>query len=195
MYFDQILCHKVFSDIVRSVYPGIYHFIFEGMFSQSRTFYENTMILWYYQIRPKVVWKVHGAWIDGYDSQDKDTNIPLRKIRVCYFFRAVYHSKKHMIPHPVIAAIFERHLKYFTTLKNNNNMPVKFSKYNRNLSKIVTSCESDFRLNFALNGSHLGHRLHYVNQTFESFILIVCIIRPLNIDKKSKCFISRFLVS
>ena len=27
-YFDQTLCHKVFSDIVRSVYPGIYHFIF-----------------------------------------------------------------------------------------------------------------------------------------------------------------------
>ena len=32
---------------------------FEGMFSQSRTFYENNMIL-RYQIRPKVVWKVHG---------------------------------------------------------------------------------------------------------------------------------------
>ena len=32
------------------------------------------MLLWYYQIRPKVVWKVHGAWIDGYDSQNKDKN-------------------------------------------------------------------------------------------------------------------------
>ena len=29
------------------------------------------MILCYYQIRPKVVWKVHGTWIDGYDSQNK----------------------------------------------------------------------------------------------------------------------------
>ena len=56
LYFDQTLCHKVFSDIVRSVYPGIYHFIYEGMFSRSRIFYENNMILWYNQIQPKMVW-------------------------------------------------------------------------------------------------------------------------------------------
>ena len=59
------------------------------------------MILWYYQIWPKVVWKVHGAWIDGYDSQNKDkniTNLPLRNIRV-------YHSQNHVIPHPIIASI------------------------------------------------------------------------------------------
>ena len=30
------------------------------------------MILWYYQIRKKVDWKVHGAWIDGYDSQNNN---------------------------------------------------------------------------------------------------------------------------
>ena len=58
-----------------------------------------------YHIWPKVVWKVHGAWIDGYDSQNKDKNITIAKIRVCYFFNAVYHSKNHVIPHPVIAAI------------------------------------------------------------------------------------------
>ena len=52
---------------------------FKGMFSQSRIFYENNMILWYYQIRPKGVWKVHGAWIDGYDSQNKDKNITITK--------------------------------------------------------------------------------------------------------------------
>ena len=68
-------------------------------------------------------------------------------------------------------------------------MPVKFSKYNRKLSEIVTNCELNFRLNFALNGGHLGHHFHsfnLVNQTCEFFILIVCIIRPLNIDKKVK---------
>ena len=27
--------------------------------------------------------------------------------KVCYFFRAVYHSKNHMIPHPIIAAILD----------------------------------------------------------------------------------------
>ena len=79
MNFDQTLCHKVFSDIVRSVYPAIHRSFFEEMFSQSRNFYENGMILWYYQIWPKVVWKVHGAWIDGYKSQNKDKNITITK--------------------------------------------------------------------------------------------------------------------
>ena len=65
-------------------------------------------------------------------------------------------------------------------------MPVKFSKYNRKLLEKVTDCKFDFRLNFALNGGHLGHHLHYfnlVNQTYECFILIVCIIMPLILDK------------
>ena len=58
LYFDQTLCHKVFSDIVRS-YLSLHYF--KDKFSQSRNFYENDMILWYNQIRPKLVWKVHGA--------------------------------------------------------------------------------------------------------------------------------------
>ena len=37
----------------------------------------------------------------------KTKTLPLRKIRVCYFFRAVYHSKNHVIPHPVIAATLD----------------------------------------------------------------------------------------
>ena len=44
------------------------------------------MILWYYQIRPKVVWKVHGAWIDGYDSQNKDKHITITKIKNLLLF-------------------------------------------------------------------------------------------------------------
>ena len=64
------------------------------------------MILWYYQIRSKVVWKVHGgAWIGGYDSQNKDTNITITKINSLLFFHTVYYSKNHVIPHPVFAAI------------------------------------------------------------------------------------------
>ena len=39
-----------------------------------------------------------GAWIDGYDYQNKDKK---------NFFRAVYHSTTHVITHPVIAAIFD----------------------------------------------------------------------------------------
>ena len=44
------------------------------------------MILWYYQIRPTVVWKVHGAWIDGYNSQNKDKNITITKNKSLLFF-------------------------------------------------------------------------------------------------------------
>ena len=38
----------------------------------------------------------------------KTKTLPLRKLRVSYFFRAVYHSKNHVFPHPVIAAIFDK---------------------------------------------------------------------------------------
>ena len=37
----------------------------------------------------------------------KTKTITLRKIRVCYFFLAVYHSKNHVIPNPVIAATLD----------------------------------------------------------------------------------------
>ena len=37
------------------------------------------MILLCYQIQPKVDWKVRGAWIGGYDSQNKDKNITITK--------------------------------------------------------------------------------------------------------------------
>ena len=63
------------------------------------------MILWYYQIRPKVVWKVHGAWIDGYDSQNKDKNITIAKIKSLLCCHAVYYRTNHVIAHLVIAAI------------------------------------------------------------------------------------------
>ena len=121
---------------VQYTLPFITEF-FEGMFSKSGNFYENNMILWYYQIRPKVVWKVHGAWIDGYDSQNKDKNITITKNK------SVSKQKPCDSP-PCYCCHLERHLKYFTTVKNNNNMPVKFSEYNRKLSEIVTNCEFDF---------------------------------------------------
>ena len=35
---------------------------------------------------PKMVWKVHGAWIDGYDSQNKDKNITITKIKSLLLF-------------------------------------------------------------------------------------------------------------
>ena len=37
----------------------------------------------------------------------KTKTLQLRKIRVCYFFCAVYYSKNHVIPHRVIGAILD----------------------------------------------------------------------------------------
>ena len=68
---------------------------------------------------------LESAWIDGYDSQNKYKNITIMKNKSLLFFCVVYHSKKHVIPHPVIAII----------LDVNNNMPVNFFKYNRKLSE------------------------------------------------------------
>ena len=61
MYFDQALCHKVsVISFVQYTLAFITSFL-DRMFSQSRNLNENNMTLWYYQIRPKVVWKVvHG---------------------------------------------------------------------------------------------------------------------------------------
>ena len=72
------------------------------------------MILWYYQIWPKVVLKVHGAWIY---SQSKDENITITKNKSLLFFCAVYHSKNHVIPSCVIAAILDVILNIYNAVK------------------------------------------------------------------------------
>ena len=64
------------------------------------------MILWYYQIWPKVVWKVVNGLMEVITKTSQKT-LTLKKIKVRYFFRAVYHSKKHVTPHTVIASILE----------------------------------------------------------------------------------------
>ena len=49
-----------------------------------------------------------GAWIEGYDYQNKDKiHYHFEKLESVIFFGAVYHSKTHVISHPVIAAIFD----------------------------------------------------------------------------------------
>ena len=48
-----------------------------------------------------------GAWIVGYDYQNKDKIHYHYEKRVCYFFCAVYHSENHVIPCPVIAAVLD----------------------------------------------------------------------------------------
>ena len=52
---------------------------------------------------------LESAWcMDGYDSQNKDKIITItKKKESVIFFLAVYHSKKHLIPHHVIGAILD----------------------------------------------------------------------------------------
>ena len=73
---------------------------------------------------PKVVSIVVNGLMD---TDNKNITISIDKSLL--LFCAVYHiNKNHVIPHPVIAAILDViSVEYFKTLKNNNNMPVKFS--------------------------------------------------------------------
>ena len=48
---------------------------------------------------------LESAGIDGYNSQNKDKNITITKIKSLLLFQAMSYSKNHVIPHPVIAAI------------------------------------------------------------------------------------------
>ena len=47
-----------------------------------------------------------GVWIDEYNYQNKDKN-SITKSMSQFFFRAMYCSKNHVIPHSVIAAILD----------------------------------------------------------------------------------------
>ena len=90
--------HNVFSYIVRSVYSGIYLFIFWTVcFPKVGTMILSDLAIGGLQ---------SGIWIDEYDYQNKDKN-NITKSFSLLFFRAVYHSKNHVIPHPVIAAILD----------------------------------------------------------------------------------------
>ena len=47
-----------------------------------------------------------GVWIDEYNNQNKEKN-NITKSMSLLFLCAVYHSKTHVIPHSVIAAILD----------------------------------------------------------------------------------------
>ena len=69
-----------------------------------------------------------GAWIDEYNYQNKDKNSITKSMSLFVFFRAVYHSKNHVILHSVIAAILDVFLSI--SKRRKQQQPVKFSKYN-----------------------------------------------------------------
>ena len=115
------------------------------------------MILLYYQIKWSGKCMMHE--LRATIPRTKTKTLPLRKLESAISFMQCIIAKTYDSP-SCYCCHLERHLKYYTLLKNNNNMPVKFFKYNQKLSDIVTNCEFDLRLNFALNGGHLGHHLN-----------------------------------
>ena len=81
-----------------------------------------------------MVWKVYGAWIDANDSKNKDKNITITKNKSVIFL-AVYQSKKHVIPNPVIAAILNVILNILqcwkTTITYRSNSPNITENYHK----------------------------------------------------------------
>ena len=67
MYYEQAFCHKLFSDNNHSVYPGIYLFIFlTECLPKVGTFMRIILS------DPAKSGPEDGAWIEGYDYQNKD---------------------------------------------------------------------------------------------------------------------------
>ena len=56
-------------------------------------------------------------WLMDTIQRTKTQTLPLRKIRACYFVRAVYHGKTHVIPNPVIAATWTSSLIFHNAEK------------------------------------------------------------------------------
>ena len=130
MYFEQARCHRVFGDIVRSAYPCTSLFL-DRMFAQNRNFYENNMILSFVLSDPAKSSLESGAWI-RLPEQRHTKNITIMKKYVRYFFSVQCIIKTHVIPQYTTCYFCHlgRHLGYFTILKQNNIMPVKFAECN-----------------------------------------------------------------
>ena len=129
MYFEQARCHRVFGDIVRSAYPGTSLFL-DRMFAQNRNFYENNMILRFVLSDPAKRSLESSAWI-RLPEQRHTKNYHYEKISP--LFCSVHCIiKTHVIPQYTSCYFcnFGRHFGYFTTLKQNNIMQVKFAECN-----------------------------------------------------------------
>ena len=104
------------------------------------------MALCFYQIRQKVVWKMVPGLVDTITRTKTKTTIPNTKNKSLLFFRAVYHSKNHVILHHVIVAILDAILNIYmlktTTCQSNSPNTTHVENY----QKIVINCDLDFRL-------------------------------------------------
>ena len=104
-----------------------------------------------------------GAWINGYDDQNKDTqkHYHYEKISLL-FFSAVYQNKTHVIPYPAISAILDAILNILqllnitTTTTTTTKAATTTSQSNypnvtavENYQKKVIYFDSDFKLNLS----------------------------------------------
>ena len=100
-FFEQTLCHKISSETVRTVCPGIRHFIFcDRVFAQSRKFYENSME----SLDLGESWLACGYVYNGCDYQNtrtkKEKLLTVMKNKCPPFYPSVYQNKNHMISYP-----------------------------------------------------------------------------------------------
>ena len=149
---------------------------FEESFPKVGTFIR---IIWHNGInRSGQKWS--GEWYTDWwiRFQNKDKNISIAKTRFCYFFCAVYHSKNHVILQPDNAAIFDVILNILQHSKSNNNMLVKFFKFNRKWSGKSYLLEIDFRFNFAFKWrpSWTPSSIIQPSKSNQSFILSIVIL-------------------
>ena len=147
--------HTLASRMYTSVLAFITSLFFDLMFAKSRIFYENNMILRFISSDPAKSGLGSGAWINGYDDQNKDTqkHNHYEKISLL-FFSAVYQNKTHVIPYPAISAILDAILNILqrlnittTTTSQSNSLNVTAVE---NYQKNVINCDFDFKLNLTL---------------------------------------------
>ena len=125
-----------------------------------------------------------GVWIDGYIYQNKDKEITITNNKSLLYLLCSVSLQKPCDSPPCYCCDLGRHLEYFTPVKtttrqSNSSNTIAFENY----LKIVINCDFDFMKIAAVLDTILNISISEPNQYST---LIVCIIRPLNIHKKSK---------
>ena len=114
------------------------------MFAQSRKFYEIILS------DPAKSGLEGGAWIDGYDYQNKDKNITITKNKSLLFFSVQYIIAKPMWFPTLLLPPSWTSSWIFYNAENNTSIPVEFPKYNHcwKLSKTTLTQNENFTLYF-----------------------------------------------
>ena len=104
-------------------------------------------------------------------TRTKTKHNTIRKTYIRYFFSAVYHNKTYVMPQPPIH--LGRNFEYNAEQQQQQQQQyasqfLQIQLLLKTIRKNVINCDSDFRLNYALNCGHFGHHRKYfilLNQT------------------------------